>query len=69
MDEAELIDRASAAHARWCKAHGCIADMPSQGLSEVRKQIVILRNIRGEMGRYRVGRGGQLRRIADREHC
>lgn len=66
-DEQDLFDRAAAAHARWCERQCGIADTPSRELSEVQGNLVILRNVNGLMGRYRVTADGVLRRLADRE--
>lgn len=35
MDERDLFDRATDAHARWCEKQGGIAATPSRELSEV----------------------------------
>ena len=66
-DQQNLFDRAAEAHARWCERQSGLPDTPSRELSEVRKQIVVLRNVRGLMGRYRVGRDGRLRRAGSRD--
>jgi hypothetical protein len=64
MDEQDLFSRAAAAHARWCRNQGGLPDTPSRELSEVRDGLVILRNVNGEMGCYRLGPAGRLRRVA-----
>jgi hypothetical protein len=62
LGDEQLIARAIAAYCRWTDRVGLIPTQPSRSSSEVmRDGTIILRNVRGELARYRVGKGGLLR--------
>ena len=61
-----ILTRAIRAYFRWARREGLIADQPSVTASFVSTRgIVHLRNIRGELARYRYARASdRLSRIA-----
>lgn len=62
MSEQELIERATRAYLRYCRANGFILQRPCQVSSEVVDGVVILANGRGPLAKFVVTRGGRLRR-------
>jgi hypothetical protein len=63
MDENDLLDRATTAYLGWCKKRGCLGDQPCRDRSEVVCNIIHLRNVNGDLARYRVADAGNLRRL------
>jgi hypothetical protein len=62
LGDDELIARAIAAYCRWTDRVGLVPTQPSRSSSEVTTEgTIILRNVRGELARYRVGKRGLVR--------
>ncbi len=62
LDDGKLIARAIAAFCRWTDRRGYVPTQPSASGSEVMPDLtIILRNVRGELARYRVGKRGLVR--------
>lgn len=56
--ENELFTRAGRAYRRRCEQNGHTMQTPNRAASTVDGDVVVLRNIRGEIARYRItGRG------------
>ncbi|MDX2091083.1 MAG: hypothetical protein SFX73_24700 [Kofleriaceae bacterium] len=56
----DIITRAIAA---YCRRREGISEQPSMALTEVEGDQIVLHNCNGELGRYRITRGGGLRWI------
>jgi len=54
MNEDELVNRAAAAYLAWCKRCGYEGQLPCKERSEVVGNTVHLRNVNGDLARYRV---------------
>lgn len=65
LGDDELIARAIAAYCRWTDRVGHVPTQPSRSGSEVTSDgTIILRNVRCELARYRVGKRGLVRVVS-----
>lgn len=58
-----LVTRAINAYLRGCKMRGLVGQIPSSS-SAAEGGMVVLRNVNGELARYRVTATGHLRRVS-----
>lgn len=65
MNEDELVNRAAAAYLAWCKRCGHEGQQPCKERSEVVGNTVHLRNVNGDLARYRVDAKSRLHWLRD----
>ena len=63
----ELIGRADRSYQRRCEREGWLYQIPSSSSSTVEDGIVILRNINGELARYKITPSGRLQWVEEEE--
>lgn len=63
--DTEMTDWAATLYFRWMSRRGVPSpDQPSRAASGREGDLVVLRNVRGELARYRITPDGGLRRVA-----
>jgi hypothetical protein len=63
LNPGALLDRALARYRREAQERGEVEQQPSRMSSGVDDGRVVLRNVRGELARYRITASGRLRRV------
>jgi hypothetical protein len=59
----DLTDKAVSLYHRWSQRSGLIPQQPNRQETERDGDVIHIRNIKGELARYRVLPGGRLRKM------